>query len=93
MANDKKKPLVPKSTLVIRLIAGGYLIYLAYELLMGLNANTPDAAPMGVSIAAAVVFAICGLILVIFSGRDFLKGNFQGGMMDVSETTEVEDNI
>ena len=85
MAKDKKKMLVPKSTLVIRLIAGGYLIYLAYELLTGLSTATPDGAPMGVSVAAAVVFAICGLILVIFSGRDFLKGNFQGGIMDVPE--------
>ena len=85
MAKDKKKTLVPKSTLVIRLIAGGYLIYLAYELFMGLGANTTDGAPMGVSIAAALVFAICGLILVIFSGRDFIKGNFQGGIMDISE--------
>ncbi len=83
MLKDRKKPLVPKSTLIIRLIAGGYLIYLAYELLMGLSANTTDGAPMGVSIAAALVFAVCGLILVIFSGRDFLKGNFQGGIMDV----------
>lgn len=88
MAKNKKKTLVPKSTLVIRLIAGGYLIYLAYELFMGLRAKTPDSAPMGVSIGAAVIFAICGLILVFFSGRDFLKGNFQGGIMDVSEGEE-----
>ncbi|MBR4982567.1 MAG: hypothetical protein IKY94_08415 [Lachnospiraceae bacterium] len=88
MAKNKKKTLVPKSTLVIRLIAGGYLIYLAYELFMGLRAKTPDGAPMGVSIGAAVIFAICGLILVFFSGRDFLKGNFQGGIMDVSEGEE-----
>ena len=89
MANDKKKSLLPKSSLIIRLIAGGYLIYLAYELFMGLSANNPEGAPTGVSIAAAVVFAVCGLILVIFSGRDFLKGNFQGGIMDVSEDENV----
>lgn len=90
MANDKKKPLVPKSSLIIRLVAGMYLIYLAYELFMGLNVNAADGAPMGVSIAAAVVFAICGLVLVIFSGKDFLKGNFQGGIMDVSEEDKNE---
>ena len=37
MAKDKKKVLFPKSTLIIRLIAGGYLVYLAYELLIGLR--------------------------------------------------------
>lgn len=85
MANNKKKALLPKSSLIIRLIAGGYLIYLAYELFMGLGANTGEGAPMGVTIGAAFVFTICGVILVIINGRDFLKGNFQGGSMDVSE--------
>lgn len=84
MVNDKKKSLLPKSTLVIRLIVGGYLVYLAYELILGLKEKTPDGAPVGLSVGAAVVFAICGLLLVIFSGKDFLKGNFQGGTMDVS---------
>ena len=91
MTKDKKKPLVPKSSLIIRLIAGMYLIYLAYELLMGLNVT--DGAPKAVVIAAAVVFAICGLILAIASGKAFLSGNFQGGIMDMSEqeNTSEED--
>ena len=92
MAKNQKKSLVPKSTLVIRLIAGGYLIYLAYELFLGLNAGTGEGAPLGVSIAAAVIFAICGLVLVIFSGRDFLKGNFQGGIMDVEKEADGSEN-
>lgn len=93
MANDKKKNLVPKSSLVIRVVAGMYLIYLAYELFMGMNANVEGSAPLAVSVGAAVVFGICGLIMVIFSGRDFLKGNYKGGIMDVGETTEAEDKI
>ena len=93
MAKDKKKTLVPKSSLIIRLIAGGYLIYLAYELFMGLNVNTADGASVGVSIAAAVLFVVCGLILVIINGRDFLKGNFQGGVMDVSKEEDISENV
>ena len=93
MAKDKKKALLPKSSLIIRLIAGGYLIYLAYELFMGLGANTGEGAPMGVTIGAAVVFAICGLILVIMNGRDFLKGNFQGGIMDVSKEEDITEKV
>lgn len=89
MANDKKKSLIPKSSLIIRLIAGMYLIYLAYELLMGLNAV--DGAPKEVVIAAAVVFVICGLILTIVSGKAFLKGEFQGGIMDTSEQEKSEE--
>lgn len=89
MANNKKKALLPKSSLIIRLIAGGYLIYLAYELFMGLGANTGEGAPIGVTIGAAIIFAISGLILVIINGRDFLKGKFQGGIMDVSKEDDV----
>lgn len=88
MANDKKKPLVPKSSLIIRLIAGMYLIYLAYELFMGLNVT--EGAPKAVVIGAAVIFAVCGLILAFVSGKAFLKGNFQGGIMDVSEEDITE---
>ncbi len=88
MSNDKKRPLTTKSSLIIRLIAGMYLIYLAYELFMGLN--TSEGAPIAVAIGAAVIFAICGVVLVIVSGRAFLKGNFQGGIMDVSEADNTE---
>lgn len=90
MSKDKKKPLIPKSSLVIRVVAGMYLIYLSYQLVMGLGSNTAENAPMAVSIMAAVVFAVCGVIMVFFSGRDFLKGNYQGGIMDVSEKESAE---
>ena len=84
----KKKPLLPKSTLIIRLIAGGYLIYLAYELLIGLKES--QGAPLPVTIVSVFLFAVCGLILVILNGKDFLKGNFQGGIMDkANEENEV----
>ena len=82
MANDKKKSLLPKSSLIIRVVAGMYLIYLSYELFMGLGIKEAGDAPVSVSIISAVVFGICGLILVFFTVRDFLKGNFQGGIMD-----------
>ena len=92
MKENKKKPLLPKSTLIIRLVAGMYLIYLAYELFMGLLEKTSEGAPIGVSIAAIVVFLICGLILTITSGKSFLKGEFQGGIMDqtTEENTDIE---
>ena len=84
----KKKPLLPKSTLIIRLICGGYLLYLAYELLTGLN--QAESAPLPITLGASVVFIVCGLVLIILNGRDFLKGNFQGGIMDKPEKEEEE---
>lgn len=86
MSNEKKRPLVPKSTLIIRLIAGMYLLYLSYELFTGLNAA--DGAPKGVSIGVAVLFIIVGFILVIVSGKDFIKGKYEGGVMDNSHSEE-----
>lgn len=90
MTKEKKKPLLSKSTLIIRLIAGMYLCYLAYELFFGLQAE--GGAPLGISIASAVGFLVCGLILVIFSGKDFLKGNYEGGAMDIAGK-ESEKNL
>ena len=86
-----KKPLLPKSSLIIRLVAGMYLIYLAYELGMGLLDATGDGAPTPLIIFAVIAFAVVGLIITIASGRAFLKGEFQGGIMDVSEGTETEE--
>ena len=87
-----KKPLLPKSSLIIRLVAGMYLIYLAYELGMGLLDATGDGAPTPLIIFAVIAFAVVGLIITIASGRAFLKGEFQGGIMDVSEEKMTEDN-
>ena len=87
MAKNNKRLLTTKSSLVIRLVAGMYLMYLAYQLFIGLN--TSDGAPIAVVIGAAVIFAVCGVILVVFSGRAFLKGEYQGGIMDVSETEDL----
>ena len=91
MANNNNRPLTTKASLIIRLIAGMYLVYLAYELFMGLNAS--EGAPTILVIGAAAIFTIFGVILVIVSGKAFLKGEFQGGIMDTSvaeDTADVE---
>jgi len=90
MTNNNKRPTSTKTSLIIRLVAGMYLVYLAYELFMGMN--EAQGAPVAVSIGAAAVFLIFGIFLVIVNGRDFLKGNFQGGIMDVSEEDKTVDN-
>ena len=92
MEKNKKKPLLPKSTLIIRLVAGMYLLYLAYELGMGLIDATAEGAPTPVIILAVLAFAVVGFILTIVSGKAFLKGGFQGGIMDISGEKETGDN-
>ena len=58
---------------------------------MGLLDATGDGAPTPLIIFAVIAFAVVGLIITIASGRAFLKGEFQGGIMDVSESTETEE--
>lgn len=91
MEKNKKKPLLPKSTLIIRLVAGMYLIYLAYELGMGLIDATAEGAPTVLIILATLLFAVVGLIITVTSGKAFLKGEFQGGIMDQSQTEETKE--
>ena len=43
-------------------------------------------------IFAVIAFAVVGLIITITSGKAFLKGEFQGGIMDISEEKETGDN-
>lgn len=55
---------VPKSSLVIRMIAGGYLMYLAFQLITTLEEQTIN---QWISIGCAVLFAIAGAIMLFFS--------------------------
>ena len=81
MEKEKKKPPV-----LIRLVAGMYLLHLSYELYMGMDAE--GGAPAAVSIGCMILFVLCGLTMVIFSGRDFLKGNYEGAAVKQSEEKE-----
>ena len=92
MDKNNKKQLLPKSSLVIRLVAGMYLIYLAYQLVMRFKENASDGAPLAVTIVAIIIFSICGIILTVVNGKAFLKGEFQGGAMDVSKGEETEED-
>ncbi|MBR3602842.1 MAG: hypothetical protein IKL49_11050 [Lachnospiraceae bacterium] len=79
-----------KSSLILRVVAGFYLVYLAYELFMG--RNDPLGAPIVVSVGSAIVFLIFGIYFVVTSAKDFLKGDAKGGTEAVSEETGSADN-
>ena len=75
-----------KSSLVLRVVAGFYLVYLAYELFMG--RNDPLGAPIIVSMGSAIVFLIFGSYFVVTTAKDFLKGDAKDKTEAVSEETE-----
>lgn len=55
-------------------IAGGYVLYLAYELLKSLIDNAPTTMPRVVQILAIVFFAAAGISLLVFAWKIWKKG-------------------
>lgn len=55
-------------------IAGGYIIYLAYELLKNLLDNVPTTMPRAVQILAIILFAGAGCALLVFAWKLWKKG-------------------
>ena len=55
-------------------IAGGYVLYLAYELLKSLIDNAPTTMPRVVQILAIVFFATAGISLLVFAWKIWKKG-------------------
>lgn len=74
MAQENKKPKkepLPTSqvTLLVRALLGGYLLYVAYDLLF-------HGTGAAISIIAAVVFAVVGVLLLVFSVRRIFNGDY-----------------
>lgn len=86
---DKKKYLPNQSMLAIKAVLGGYLVYLAYdvmstEILMGPR--------VGITLFC-VLFVVAGIFLVFTTIRSFIKGEYIGGKADFTEDGyEEEDN-
>ena len=93
MKEERKSTKLPtKAGLMIRLLVVAYIVYIIYS--MRDVGSRYSGAELGFYIAVLVVFAICGLILAIFSIRDLLKGNYAGGAMDLEmeESSSEEEN-
>lgn len=72
--------------LFLRVFIGGYLMYLAYQLIS--TADTSMSMPVKYGFCG--VFIIAGLGLIILSVKMMIKGQYQGGFGDVSDE---EDNV
>ena len=86
---DKKKKYLPnQSMLAIKAVLGGYLVYLAYdvmstEILMGPR--------VGVTLFC-ILFVIAGIVLVITTIRSFIRGEYIGGKADFTEDEYEKEN-
>lgn len=96
MANKKNnqekipgKYLPTKFMLTARVLVGGYLVYISYSLIDGVvNGEGRDRYFFG---AFIIAFAIIGILLVAFAGRDLLRGKYVGGELDAGEA-DAEEN-
>ena len=67
--------MVPRSSLLIRILAGGYITYLGGKLLISSIKEQPDNYILYV--AAGIVFIIIGLIWLVKSGSKLVKKEYE----------------
>lgn len=83
---DKKstdKNLPSQISLTARVLVGGYLLYISYSLADSfINGQDAHKYMLG---AFIVFFTIAGMLLIIFSGRDLVRGKYVNGKMDNNE--------
>ena len=67
--------MVPRSSLVIRVLAGGYITYLGGKLLLSSIKEQPDNYM--IYVVAGIAFIIIGLIWLVKSGAKLLKKEYE----------------
>ena len=86
---DKKKKYLPnQSMLAIKAGLGGYLVYLAYDVM---STEILTGPRVGITLFC-VLFVIAGIFLVITTIRSFIKGEYIGGKADFTEDEYGEEN-
>jgi hypothetical protein len=83
----QNKYLPNQSMLAIRVVLGGYLVYLAYDII-SLEMLTVLRIEV---ILLAMLFGVAGLILVIITLRSFIKGEYIGGKADITEEEDEQE--
>lgn len=98
MGQDAKKNekiesrfLPTKFMLTVRVLVGAYLVYTSYSLIDGVvNGTGRDKYFLGIFMIA---FAIIGILLMLFAGRDLLRGKYIGGELDAGDAQEDEGEV
>ncbi len=86
---QKKSVKLPtKVTLTIRVLVGGYLLYTAYSLREAIQTSVGREHIF--FLLFTVLFVLCGVFLVLHSGRELLRGRYVGGALDETEEAEEE---
>lgn len=87
--NNKKKRTV-KSTMYIRIVCGLYLLYTDYSLLSKWESIKADNNQIIMAVVITL-FAIAGIVMIIYSSIKLLRQNKEHKQQDVIEDTEIKD--
>lgn len=85
---EKKKYLPNQSMLAIKAVLGGYLVYLAYDIM---STEILTGPRVGI-ILFCILFVIAGIFLVITTVRSFIRGEYIGGKADFTEDEYGEED-
>lgn len=85
---EKKKYLPNQSMLAIKAVLGGYLVYLAYDIM---STEILMGPRVGITIFC-ILFVIAGVFLVITTVRSFIRGEYIGGKADFTEDEYGEED-
>ena len=78
----KETQYFAQSTLFLRLLAGGYLVYTAWKLRESVAENP-------LFLIAIVVFAVSGAALMGHAGWKLYKGEYEGGPAAIADAAEA----
>lgn len=86
MKSEEPKILPNKGSLILRIVVGAYLLYTAYSLVGGISEKQgKDQIFFGVF---TVIFVLLGIVLLIFSIKPLIRGEYIGGAGDTSSQEE-----
>jgi len=77
------KYLPTKFALIMRILVGIYLLYTSYSLIDGVtNGEGRDKYLFGIFV---IVFAVIGVVLLVYAIRNLQSGKYVGGALDAGE--------
>lgn len=82
--NGSKLPT--KGMLTIRVVVGGYLMYLAYSLFT----DSSSGMPRWQVTAFSAFFVVAGAVIIGLTAYLYFNGMYEGGKWDVPDETESE---
>lgn len=86
-SGKKRSGLPTRMGLLFRIAAGAYLMYLAYSIYTG--SGNMEGAEKIAFVAAIVIFAVVGAVIIVASLRAMQRGEYEGGTADPGKNADM----